>query len=104
VGAKVHAKFGPGVEVVRRGDGAADALAGANAPVLCKGGGSLDGGSVRAGRRVNVVGTAVGGDASLERGPRAGVVSSIALDDVAGLDVSPGPACGASSFFSLLGV
>jgi hypothetical protein len=82
VGAESHAQLGPGREVVRGGDGAAAALALADAPELGKGGGALDGGGVDALGRVNVVGCAVAGDLALVGGAGRRVVRAVRLNDV----------------------
>lgn len=82
VRAEVHAELRPRVEVVLHGDGAADALGGADGPVLLEGPRAVDGGLVRARRDVDVVGAAVGRDGALELAAAAGVVRAVGLDDV----------------------
>jgi hypothetical protein len=74
--AKVETESGPGVEVVLHGDATTDTLALADRPVLLEGAGTIDGGLVGAGRDVDVVVAAVGGEASLVLSTAAGVVGS----------------------------
>lgn len=54
--AEVQSDAGPCIEVVCGGDAAADALGGADGPVLLEGGGADDGGLIGAGGHVDVVG------------------------------------------------
>lgn len=98
VGAQVEADAAPCVElfrllegldrkgketyVVLHGDAATDALLGADGPVLLEGAGTVDGRLVGASGNIEVVGTAVGGDAALVLGPAAGVVGAVRLNDV----------------------
>lgn len=60
--AECHAESSPGIEMILGRDCAADALVGADRPILLEGGGAGDGGLVGARRLVDVVGAAVGGD------------------------------------------
>ena len=90
--AEVHAVLGPGVEVVLHVDGAADALGGADGPVLLEGPGAVDRGLVGAGRDVDVVGAAVGLEAALVLAAAAGVVRSVRLDHVVLDERVAGPA------------
>lgn len=73
---EVEPESGPGVEVVLHGDGTADTLALADGPVLLEGACTIDGGLIGAGRYVNVVVTAVSGEAALVLSTTAGVVST----------------------------
>lgn len=74
VRSEVEADARPGVEVVLHGDRAADALAGADRPVLVEGPGAVNGGLVGTRADVEVVGAAVRGDLALILASRAGVV------------------------------
>ena len=77
VRSEVHAVARPGVEVVLHVDGAADALVLANRPVLLESPGAVNGRLVVAGGDVDVVGVAVGLEAALVLGTRAGVVGAL---------------------------
>lgn len=92
VRAEVHALGGPGVEVVLHVDRAADALGGADGPVLLKGLRAVDRGLVGARRDVDVVGAAVGVDGALVLAAAAGVVGAVGVDDVVLDEGVPGPA------------
>lgn len=72
----------PGVEVVLHGDGAADALGGADGPVLVEGRGALDGRLVVAGGEVDVVGAAVALERALVLRVGARVVGAVGLNHV----------------------
>jgi hypothetical protein len=63
--------------VVLHVDGATDTLGGTDRPVLLEGTGAVDGRLVGAGRDVDVVGTAVGVDGTLELTTTAGVVGTV---------------------------
>jgi hypothetical protein len=79
---KVETELGPGVEVVLHGNTTADTLALANRPVLLEGACAINGGLVGAGRDIDVVVSAVGGEASLVLSTAAGVVGSEGFDHV----------------------
>jgi hypothetical protein len=64
----------------------------ANRPVLLESPGTIDGGLIGAGRDVDVVVAAVGRDAALVRGARAGVVGPVAFDHVVLDERVAGPA------------
>lgn len=89
---KVQANAGPGVEVVLHGDGASDALGGADGPVLLEGPGTVDRGLVVASGDVDVVGTAVGLVLTLVLRSAAGVVGAERLNDVVLDERVAGPA------------
>jgi len=68
--------------VVCGGDGSADALRGADGPVLLEGPGALDGGLVGACAHVDVVCSSVTSDGALLLGAGGGVVGAEGFDDV----------------------
>lgn len=68
--------------MVAHGDGTTAALLLADRPVLVEGLSAIDGRLVVAGRLVDVVGGAVGGDGSEAGGARRGVVCAKVLDDI----------------------
>jgi hypothetical protein len=76
VRAQVEAVASPSLEVVVHVDRAADAPVLADGPVLLESPGAVDGGLVDAGRDVDVVHAAVGGEAALELGAGRGVVGA----------------------------
>ena len=76
VRAKVEAVARPGVEVILHVDRAADAPVLADGPVLLESPGAVDRGLVGAGRDVDVVDAAIGGEAALELGARGRVVGA----------------------------
>jgi len=89
---EVKTESGPGVEVVLHGDTATNALALADRPVLLEGAGTIDGRLVGAGRDIDVVVAAVGGEASLVLSTAAGVVGSERLNHVVLNQGRAGPA------------
>jgi hypothetical protein len=74
--AQVEAVASPSLEVVVHVDGATDTPVLADGPVLLESPGAVDRGLVGTGRDVDVVDAAVGGEAALELGARAGVVGA----------------------------
>lgn len=82
MGAQLHARSRPRVEVVSSRHGAAGTVGLADGPELVERRGALDGRFVHALRLVNVVGSAVRGDRALLGGARGRVVGTEALDDV----------------------
>jgi hypothetical protein len=79
---KVLAVTRPSIEVVLHIDTAADALRCADRPVLLESPGSVDGGLVGTRGHGDVVGAAVGLEASLALRTAAGVVRAVRLDDI----------------------
>jgi len=84
VRAKVEAVARPSVEVVLHVDRAADTLGLADRPVLAESLGAVNAGLVGAGRDVDVVVAAVGGEAAKVRSAGAGVVGAVGLDLISG--------------------
>jgi hypothetical protein len=82
VRAQVQANAGPGVEVIACGDGSADALGGADGPVLLEGSGAFDRWSVCACAHVNIVCSAIAGDGAFLGGAGRRVVGAVRFDDV----------------------
>jgi hypothetical protein len=74
--AQVEAVASPSLEVVVHVDGATDTPVLADGPVLLESPGAVDRGLVGTGRDVDVVDAAVGREAALELGARAGVVGA----------------------------
>lgn len=79
---KRHSGGLPRVKEDARIDGPADAALGADGPVLLEGLGAVDGGLLRAGALVELVGAAIRLDAALSLAGAAGVVVAVVLDDV----------------------
>lgn len=82
LGAKVQTRGLPGVKVVRRSDGAARALRGADGPELLEGRGAVDGGLVNARADEDIVGAAIRRYAPAAGGTARRIVSAKVLDDV----------------------
>jgi hypothetical protein len=89
---KVKTESGPGVEMVLHGDASTDTLSLADRPVLLEGASTIDGGLVGTGRDIDVVVTAVGGEASLVLSTAAGVVGSEGFNHVVFDQGRAGPA------------
>jgi len=92
VRAQLQSKLLPCGEVVRRGDSAAGAVSLADRPELVESSSALDGGLIDTLGLVDVVGSSVGGDRSLQRRAATRVVAAVGLDDVVLDEGARGPA------------